>query len=366
MRENQHGFSLVEMMVTALLMGGLGIAAFNIFDYNRRETARLTEDIQATISKYGGGKVLNLDLMAAEPTFNFLNVRDDAGRPFFVLAPNELCVANCDRTVTLRAPAGGSGTSKSMFFVVRRGYKDEMQKFSVNPEKTFSGGPAFAYAGINRDHADKSASSLSISKSNIGPTSPWEQNRVLLLTSEMSFYDCRNSVLGGDACNITCTPPGKCDFVGKRPLRFLGRVNDNESDLGEVTVRGQPNLLLRDYKICRPDSSMRCSSHIDIGLIRSAETFMKKLPYLPGMDNRAYLSPVDVIEYQLKRPTFSSPDHQTQLIRTRYKLVGNELVPDVSTAIVTGVAEIIFKRRNVSNPLIEYRIRKVSMRKSVK
>ncbi len=360
MRNNQNGFTIVEMLITAGLTGALALASYGLYNYNRRETNRLGEDVQATISKYGGGKVLNLDLMSAEPSFNYLNIKDDNGRPFFVLAPNELCSDRCDRTVTLKVnPA--SGKSKSIFFMVRKGYRDEMLKFEIIPERAFDS--AATYRGINKDFAD---SSLSISKSNLGPASPWEANRVLLLTSAMSFYDCRNSVLGGSACNITCTPPGSCDFVGKRPLRFLGKVTSNESDLQEISVRGQGDLFNRDYKICRPDASMLCSSTIDIGNIRSAETFMKNLPYLPGMDNRAYLSPVEIIEYYLKKPTFASPDHQTQLIRTRFKLSGSELVADVTTPIVTGVQEIIFKRRNISNPLIEYRIKKVNMRKSIK
>jgi hypothetical protein len=363
MRNNQKGFTIVETLIAAGLMGGLALASYGLYNYNRRETNRLNEDIQATISKYGGAKVLNLDLMTAEPSFNYLNIKDDNGQPFFVLAPNELCTDKCDRTLTLRvAPA--TGKSKSIFLLLRRGYMDEMLKFGIDPKDSFN---AANYAGINKNFADKS---LSISKSNIGPESPWEKYRVLLLTSEMSFYDCRNSVLGGSKCNLTCPPPGTapdpCDFVGKRPLRFLGMVNSNESDLKEISVRGQGNLFHRDYEICRPNASMVCSSKIDIGVISSAETFMKKLPYLPGMDNRAYLSPIEVVEYYLKKPTFRSPDHQTQLIRTRYKLSGEELVADITTAIVTGVQEINFKRRNISNPLLEYRIKKVNMRKSIK
>ncbi len=362
MRNNQTGFTLVETLITMGLTGALALASYGIYNYNRRETNRLGEDIQATISKYGGGKVINLDLMSAEPSFNYLNIKDDANRPFFVLAPNELCTSECDRTLTLKvAPA--TGKSKSIFFLVRKGYQDEMLKFAVQPENTFDGA---AYRGINKNFADPG---LSISKFPNLRESPWEKNRLLLLTSEMSFYDCQNSVLGGTGCNITCSPagkPGSCDFVGKRPLRFLGMVNSDESDLQEITVNEQGDLLHRNYQICRPDASMRCSSTIDIGVIQTAKTFMEKLPYLPGMDNSAYLSPVELVEYYLKKPTFASPDQQTQLIRTRYKLSGSKLVADVTTPIVTGVGELVFKRRNVSNPLIEYRIKKVNMRKSIK
>ncbi len=365
MRNNQKGFTLIETLVTLGLTGGLALASYALYNFNRRETNRLGEDIQATISRYGGGKVLNLDLMGAEPSFNFLSIKEDAdkgGKPFFVLAPSELCSRECDRTLTLKV-APGAGQSKSIFFLVRKGYKDEMVKFAVDPKDAFDG---TTYKGINKNFADPGQS---ISKSNIGPESPWEADRVLLLTSEMSFFDRHNSIRGtiaNDVHSVSCNPPGSCDFMGKRPMRFLGKVNSAASDLEQITVRGQSGLLQREYQICRPDVSMTCSSTIDIGLVLSAKTFMEKLPYLPGMDNRAYLSPVELVEYYLKKPSFASPDHQTQLIRTRYKLSGAELVADVTTPIITGVQEIIFKRRNVSNPLIEYRIKKVNMRKSIK
>lgn len=358
---NSKGMSLVEMMVAGALTVGLGIAAFNMKLFGERENDRLNEDIQSTISRYGGAMVLMRDLTAAEPSFNYLNINDDNKLPFFVLAGNELCRGNkCERKKTLSIPAGKS-KSESLFLVVRRGSGSEMMKFTVDPITTYQ---AKTYSGINWQYSNED---LTISKK-IRPYSPWESGRLLMLTSELNFYDCKNKTQSNDdTCTLSCSSSGTCNYVARRPIKFLGVVNNNESDLSPISFPGNDQIFNTKYVICRPDANLNCSSQIDISSgLNSPKTFFEMLPYIPGMDNRAYLSPVEIVEYYLQRPTQKSPDHEIQLIRSRLKVSGRKLVQEAPRAIISGVTSIQFKRVNISNALIEYKLKKARFRKSVK
>lgn len=355
-----RGFSLVEMMIAVALMVGLGVAANNIFNFSRRESSRLTEDIQATISRYGGARVLLRDLTGAEPSFNYLNIQDDRDLPFFVLAPNELCRNDkCERRLTLELKPGAN-QSRSIYFIIRKGYVDEMLKFTIDPISTYD---SRTYSGINWQFANEDQT---LSKSQ-RPYSPWTKGRLLMLTSEMSFFDCQSMTQKNDGiCTISCTPSGTCNYAGKRPLQFLGKVNDTESDLVSVQYDMERDIFKNRYLLCRPDYNLNCNSTIDIPALDTPKTFFEKLPFIPGMDNRSYVSPVEVVEYYLKKPTTNSPDHAIQLVRTKLGISGNKLIPEKSVPIMSGIQTIQFKRSNISNSLIEYKIKKTNMRKSVK
>lgn len=365
----EKGFTLVELLVATAMMGVLGLAAFNLYNFNKRETDRMTEDIQSAISRYGGAKVLIRDLAAAEPSFNFINLNDDNNLPFFVMARNELCRnTNCERKFTLELKPGAN-RSKSIFFILRKGYPDEMVKFTVDPVSTYSGKN---YAGINWQY---SLPDQTISKSSRS-YSPWTKGRLLLLTSELDFFDCNNMTeKNDDSCNISCSPSGACNYTAKRQMKFLGVVNNAESELGVISLADKADLFNRSYVLCRPDSDLKCSSRVDISKgLTTAQTFFEKLPFIPGMDNRSYLSPVEIVEYYLLKPSASAPDHKISLIRTKYSTKSSGsifrrttgLVAGTPFPIMSGIASIQFRRSNISNGIIEYKIRKVNMRKSVK
>lgn len=358
---NQKGMSLIELTIAGAITVAVAFFAFNFKNFGEKETERLNEDIQNMITRYGGAMVLMKDLTSAEPSFNYINIQDDNNLPFFVLAPNELCRGKqCERKKTLSIPAGGT-QSESVFLIVRKGLKDEMLKFNIDPISTFEGRN---YSGINWQYKDKD---LSISKS-VRPYSPWSKGRVLMLTSELGFYDCKNKVsINDDSCVISCANSGTCNYVARRQMKFLGIVNDLESDLVDTSVPGKNDLFKKSYLICRPGADLNCTSYIGMstGLV-SSRMFFEKLPYLPGLNNRANLSPVEVVEYFLKKPTALSPDHETQLYRTRLINSGGRLVRESPRPIISGITSMVLKRANISNPLIEYKLKKARILKKVR
>lgn len=358
---NQKGMSLVEMTVAGAVAVGLGLVALNMKNFTDRETTRLNVDIQSTISRYGGAMVLMHDLSASEMSFNFLNMKDDNNLPFFVLAGNELCRGNrCERKKTLSIPKGRT-KSESLFLIVKRGFNNEMLKFTIDPITTYQ---SKTYSGINWQYASEDHS---ISKSS-RDYSPWSKGRLLMLSSELTFYDCKNKTQkNDDTCTISCVSSGTCNYVAKRPMKFLGVVNDKEIDMEAISFPGAGDIFNTSYEICRPDADLNCTSRIDISSgLTSPRTFFEMLPYVPGMDNRAYISPVEVIEYYLKKPNINSPDHEISLYRSRMKVTDKRLTQEAPLPLISGITSIQFKRANISNALIEYKLKKARFRKSVK
>lgn len=362
--KKQNGFSMIEMMVSLGLAGIATMIVYNIYEFSQKETRILSEDIINTIARFGASRVLTYDLLSAEPSFNYVNMADDNERPFFALAKNEFCRSEkCKRKLTLEITRGQT-KSKSFYIIVKRPQGKESLKFSIEPDSVY--GADKQYSAINWRKTDVN---FSISKSSDRPDSPWQKERLLMLTSEMDFYDCNAPVMSmsGGSCMITCPDPGKCNFVTKRPFRMLGAVNADELDMSFYKIEGAPsNILKTSYDICRPDKNNNCLGRIDLTSgLTSTRLFYEKLPYIPGNDNRTSLAPVEVVKYWLERPNAQSGDHMIQLMRSKATFVGGKIEFQKPIILMNGLQSIVFSRVNISNPIIEYKLKKVRMKKSL-
>ncbi len=356
----EQGLSLVELLLSVSMLGILGFATLNLYQFSQKESMVASENIQALISRFGASKVILNDISDAEASFNLINLKDDDNLPFFILPTNELCTKNCTRKLTLRIPPGEK-KSQSIYFILRRGQQNEMLKFTIDPRTAFSGS---TYRGINRYFSN---STYSIAKQ-YRPHSPWDKNRLMLLTSELSFYDCNNTTRNSNDCNFTCrnNSDASCSYIAKRPMRFIGTVTVNEKDLTEVSV---PNgsFFDKSFHFCVPNKDLVCEKlSLNSVEIKSPQDLFENLPIIPGMDNRTHISPIQIIAYSIRRDNINSPEHTQQLIRSRLIHSGGKLVLGHPRVLMTGISEAEFRRENISIPIIEYRLKKVRMRKSIK
>ncbi|GEM_PF-1573430 len=371
--KNQKGVTLVEMVVTLGIIGVLGLILVNVSRYADRQVKIQIEDVQTMINKLGASKIMTRDLANANLSFNYIHLADDLDpatpRPFFVFAKNEYCQESasnvCRREYKLEIPTGQT-VSKPFYAIVIRGYNNELLKFPRSVEKdVFTSSAPIVYNGLN----DPTDPVKNIEKSNM-PDSPWMADRLMMLTSNNDYFDCYNKIAtmtDTTSCPITCTIPGTCNFVAKRELKLLGIVKADLKDLNFHTVSMRPDLLKKNYRICNLKEDMTCSSTINFpsGVVTS-KTLFEKMPFIPGQDNGATLSPVELVRYHLERPTASSPDHQIRLFRSMASLSGGTLSFERAHILMTGVQSIVFTRTNISNPTIEYKINKVRLQKSIK
>ncbi len=362
---NNRGFSLLEMTIAIGLSGFLATIGYNLYLFATKETNALSEDIMVTIARFGASKVITRDLSGAEPSFNYLNLADDTGLPFYTFAKNEYCrQEKCSRQLTLEIKPGEM-KSRSMYFIVKKSLGKEIQRLSVHPRSVFK--PDKSFGGVNWQHTSEQ---YSISKSNL-PESPWIENRIMMLTSEVEFFDCYTSVMqmnNTGTCRVTCSISGTCDYAVKRPFKMLGVVNKSPSaDLSYYPINGKEGLLKTNYRVCRPDKDFKCMGVVDIpNGIKSTKTFYEKLPFIPGTDDRTVLTPVEVVEYYLEKPTKEALDHQVLLKRAKASFSNGSIKFEKPLTLMSGIKSIVFSRKNVSNPVVEYKLRKVRMKKSLK
>ena len=366
---NQAGVTLVEMVVTLGVMSILGLIIVNVSRYADRQTKIQIEDVQTMIAKLGASKVITQDLANSTPSFNYINIPDDLNqttpRPFFVYPKNEFCQETggnvCRREYKLTIPPGEI-RSKPFFIITIRGFKQERLKFPVSVETdVYTSTSPRTYIGINHPQ--------NIIVNNIVEESPWMKGRLMMLISNNDYYDCYNKVktmANTSACTVTCAIPGTCDYVAKREFKMLGVVNDDQKDMSFYPVDERPLLLKTNYSICSVNESMNCSgTNILANLTSTAELF-NKMPFSPGLDNGASLSPVELIRYHLERPAPNSPDHQIRLFRSMASISGSELSFERAHILMTGLQSIVFTRPNISNPTIEYKIIKARTQQSIK
>lgn len=367
---NQRGVTLVEMVVTLGVVGILGLIIVNVSRYAERQAKIQIEDVQTMIAKLGASKIMTRDLANSTPSFNYINLEDDltegTPRPFFVYAKNEYCQETasniCKREYKLTIPDGQTN-SKPFFIITIRGYNGERLKFPIAIETdVFSSTAPYGYLGLN--HTDHK-----ITRNEV-PDSPWMKDRLMILSSNNDYYDCFNKVktMGNTPCGptVTCLTPGTCDYVAKREFKMLGIVRANEADMDFRPVKDRATLLKTNYNICSVNDSMGCAGTNITANITSSETLFKKMPFSPGLDNGASLSPVELIRYHLERPAPNSPDHQIRLFRSMASLDGSELSFQRAHILMTGVQSIVFTRPNISNPTIEYKIIKARTQQSIK
>lgn len=360
----QSGFSMIEMMMALAITSILGGIIFSVVEYSDRQTKLQTEDIQSMILRMGGAKVLVRDVANSSPGFNYLNMPDDNGKPFYIFAQNEYCQgSSCERNFTLNIPPG-QVVSSPFFMLVTRGDANEMLRLGVDPYTTFS--DTHSYVGVNA--AAQTDPATGLAKSVIS-YSPWTKGRLILLQSANHFYDCMSLVntfdpLPSADCPIACNPSGTCDYATSRQIKLLGSVDTNEIDMTFTPVKNRPDLLKTKYMICRPGQSTNCgvSSKYQSALdIKSAKMLFENLPYLPGTDNLSSLTPVELVRYHLERPSPNSPDTKIVLMRSTATIVGSELSFESAHILMTGVQSIVFTRKNISAATVEYKLTKSLM-----
>lgn len=360
---NEKGFTLVEIMISLLLLGALGIATFNALNFSKRATDIRSEDIQALLSQFGASKLISRDLDNSLPSFNFISTRDDNDRPFFVWGTNELCLENCSRSLTITIDSGLT-SSRVFYSIVRKGMPQELEKFLVDPLQLYAGTTNPTFEGINRYYNHPAAANYSISQ-RYRTYSPWIKDRILLLTTLNSFPDCNNLIDGASAstsCNTFCDTPG-CNFAALRPIKFLGYVDNNERDL--IPFSNISTLPLnRHYRFCQQSLGKECTNAPTSPLvINTSESLLGQMPYLPGKDNRAFLTPVEIIRYSLKRNSTQDLPSKFKLIREKAYLSSGTLTWGSPIVMLTGIKSLTLKRPSISSPVIEYDLNLVSNRK---
>lgn len=352
-----NGFSLVEMLVTMGLISIVGATALSLKDFVNKETDQQTNEIEMTIERLGANKVIHRDIALSELTFNFLNLPDDKGLSLFAFTPGPECRGSgCSRTKTLEI-ASGQIKSEPVYFILKKGKPEESLKLNIDPFSVYKTDKNFG--GINwKKNID---TNLSISKTSDNYYSPWEKSRIVVLSSEMNFYDCATqSHQKNSQCLIDCED---CSKSVKRPLKFLGKVSNDETDLESLDLGKEialKNMILSTYDLCRPNGAQTCTLKVgSASVINSSQEFYSKLPFIPGGDNSTFITPVIIVKYYIQKESPESAPKFNKLVREVATFDGKYLAFNSPKILMSGIQSLTFSRKNISSAQIEYKIKKV-------
>lgn len=354
--KNNDGFSMVELVIGLAIMSIIGIGVLNLTEFANKNINEQKDDIENKILRLGTEKTIQADLVNSLPGFNLLNLYDDAGNWFYAFDPTFECQAEgCKRELTISLNVGETISSKMFYAIVAKGHAGEKLFFNIDPETVFDANTKnykFVNGKINEPGLD-------ISKSIDKPYSPWEKDRILLLTSNIFIYDCFNGVkTPTTSCNFTCYGGANCNKSIKRQFKFLGVVNNSFEELENKVIFGANSILKKEFKVCRRNESGGCASSYSVGPdgLSSAKKFYEKLPFLPGHDNGTFFQPIELVRYYLERPAGLEGSKFTRLVRESAIYRGGLIRFEKKFNIFVGIQSIVFTRKNVSNPTITFKI----------
>lgn len=359
----ESGFSIIELIVAIGIMGIIALGVTSFMEKTDKEVKISTEDIQNKILALGAEKLIRNDLSNVFVSYNYINLQDDFDMWFYAFNRSFECLEpSCKREVTLEIAQGQTTSSKEFYALILSAKPKEKLSFNIDPENVFKSTTPFQYQFINyQGFLDQD---YDISKEFV-PDSPWDAGRLLLLTSKVRMLDCVNGVRipTRAGCLLSCSGGALCNAPVKRKFKMLGIVSANKKELEYKAVSGMPNFFKTNMKPCRLGSGANdntCVNNTSLVTLNEPKKFFENLPYFPGYDNGTHLQPVELIRYRLEKINASQPAKFTRLIRESATLQAGHLRFTKKFTVLVGVQNVVFTRKNVSNPTITFKVNRVS------
>ncbi|MBF0367490.1 MAG: hypothetical protein HQK50_18090 [Oligoflexia bacterium] len=342
---NERGVSLLEVITASGLMLGAFLSASVFFSATNKTSIKVFDDIQSTISLYGGSKILQEDFFNAIPTFNFFCLLDDSNQSFFDWNEND---TDGTRSLTLTTPtSAGSYSAKSLYLLVidwsTRVDAYPLGKIPLGAEWPYKVvGSAVTYKGINHPEIHPNNNLGDASKF---PSTPWVKDAIVLLSTGISYKDQE----------YECSPGNKTALY--RPLRFLGYINGS-NPLNVSTLTPLYESLYNDLRL---DFITRYKIEGVTGepiAIVGEKDFFDHIVVEPGKSLESYVEKVYLVRYRIQ----ANVDYKTggKLLRSRLACAGTSTTTancqfEKESTLIDNVNSITFFR-TVRTPSISYSI----------
>jgi len=344
----QSGLTLVEILVTVLILSGLTLVSARIFIDLRRNEKVAFDDMMRLAERRLFGQILRRDLIRIAPSMNVVQVASDPSASgatsdpyssFFDLNSALSCnesLPNCGRTLTLARPASGE---VSLSFLVDPPKSSGELSIIKSSDTLVSG--AF--------DSKKLADFLRRGDVLSGQAPTYPAHQLFLLKSYVSTAVMRPKSGGASApvsmCHCTdsrnlifCDSTAACGQTTPVPYysesSFVGFYDSTSRNF--LFVSGVP---LRNFHPNNPAIGFAGAS--------GAKSFMDTLPDLSS----ALYKPVSLIRYSLKS--------NGELTRAEWKNVGTSGF-EPGLTIATSVRKLTFRRKNVSIGIVSQEIQQDS------
>lgn len=117
-KKNNSGFSLVEMMVTAGLMGIVFAVGMKFFQMQRNDLDTATDRLQGAFDNLISEKIIARDIRHAKFSFNLISTKDENDKKIFEYFPDSICTEKCERKLVLNSPTNVGSFSKPFYMLI--------------------------------------------------------------------------------------------------------------------------------------------------------------------------------------------------------------------------------------------------------
>ena len=307
--KDNSGVTMIEMLISAALSLVIVFQAQNIMRVVQKHTKQDAEEMEELMQQMLVDRVLLKDLREAALSLSVLRIEDDNNKDFYEISTSP-CQNDCERKLTIKAPASAGAYSDPFYVIARNKKQGEKRVYE----------PSLAFTDPDPSNAFR-VSFVSMNKGNIlkrnssDPElefSPWvKENLVMMYMPEYRGVPGRRHTL-------------------------IGRVSDDHTVLKPEDLQG----MVKYRHVTMPSV-----------LVDSTETFLRTTPMTTGLKSFVLIEPIEFIRYRLQ--TIRAPNNggsQTVLLRGVYDKNG-----DFKERIIgSGTKKVVFSRTNISSPMINF------------
>lgn len=305
-RSPQSGFSLIEMLVTVIVIVGFVAAMATVISLLVKDKKMIMEVVNTDLDTILTEKIVFQDLLNSSPSLNNTLVIDDFGNNFFDYYPDISSTSyrsRIDRALTLAA-----GAHQEIYFILNQP--------RMGSPITYSAVAAYATTQPVSPAQRGGLNFSSLNRNNyVNSLSPnlWRDGQVIMLDTPARLRPANANP----------------SLVAPRSGIFVGQVQGNA--LTPLT----PPFIRRDH----PTQGIT---------IDSADLFLRSAPSMGGTSPVIRLQPVEVVRYYLKAST--TQNGAFDVFRQTYssRSFGSDQL------LAKGITSMKFERKSVLSPSVTF------------
>lgn len=360
-RQNNAGFTLVELVIAMLLFGIISYGAYVFMGTFRKQSVDTLDAIEQALDISIGDRLLRQNLVDLAPSFNLLTLDDDYSKNFYDLNSDVACTVDCERIFSMRP----TGTLNKPFYMLMLDNVIATQTFHPpqayqitkpnNPNLNTTA--TIVYKGINyQDYL------LKILPFNSERTRAfWDSTIKGRLVQFYSMVTLRPTSAAG-VVDFT-VPSRSLSYVGYLSFNHTGdwEVNAGAGGIDKMTISGSKPTQVK-IVAQNPENRLNLTHPKNPALVMTDtnnasgtdgfDRFLRTLPPVGGVEALAFFRPIKFLKFY-----FTEVVEEGKPVG---KLWREEWDPETKTwmsskklMVASGPYGIVLKRRDISSPVVE-------------
>jgi hypothetical protein len=358
MKNNNHGFTLVEIILASLLMGFTALTLSSVMNHFFKDTQKISRAFDSTQESGVGSNLLMHDLERSQFSLNTLTVNSVSlespdnntfnffdYRPVAIGASSCLSDTNSSRFLELKLQADGSASANSLTLLVSE--KKWKRALMFDPNRHVNSDKHCRESGVDIDpQSDGSFPFASFDTATKTTAVDDEALAQCIQDYELSDFEMTETELQAQAST------GVYFYYFSVPQFFSADESDcRQYSYFYLSYFGADDKLLHPLNISGIINSVDPNrSQAAIGNI---EYFVGKLPFVMGSGTFFEVQKVKIVRYQVE-PGKRNGQSTADLIRYEIDKNGNLIRRFL---VAQDIEKVVFTRPNVRSSVINFEIK---------